>query len=246
MRPKVKLTDFGLAKVIEPDAPLLTTRCGSEDYAAPEIILGQAYDGREADIWSLGVVLYALLVGFLPFNMRPGMSRKSFLSMVAHAEFGFPGESVSIKRASLMDLHHRSGSTTSLGSTHSASAAEIFQQQQQNKATAAAAAVATTPTESSIPQAAAVPDASSSSSLSVSNLAASTAASAAEDIAHVMVVPKMRGVSAVSDESKDLVRWLLQTQGTRRPISAELFHHPWVVAGRQAVAAAAAAEAGGQ
>ncbi|GJJ74543.1 hypothetical protein EMPS_06901 [Entomortierella parvispora] len=251
LRPKVKLTDFGLAKVIEPDAPLLTTRCGSEDYAAPEIILGQAYDGREADIWSLGVVLYALLVGFLPFNMRPGMSRKSFLSMVAHAEFGFPGESVSIKRASLMDLHQRNGSTASLGSTHSTSAAEIFQQQQQHKAAAAAAAAASAPSpttlaESSVPQTAAVPETSSTNPLSFSNLAASNAASAAEDIAHVMVVPKMRGVSAVSDESKDLVRWLLQTQGARRPMSSELFHHPWVVAGRQAVAAATAAEAGGR
>ncbi|KAF9948706.1 NUAK SNF1-like kinase 1, partial [Mortierella alpina] len=122
LRPKVKLTDFGLAKVIEQEAPLLTTRCGSEDYAAPEIILGLPYDGREADIWSLGVLLYALLVGFLPFNMRPGMSRKSFLSVIAHAEFGFPGEKVVSKRTSLMKLHERSLSSASTGSSSSLSA----------------------------------------------------------------------------------------------------------------------------
>ncbi|KAG0049183.1 NUAK SNF1-like kinase 1 [Gryganskiella cystojenkinii] len=243
LRPNVKLTDFGLAKIIEPDSPLLTTRCGSEDYAAPEIILGQPYDGREADIWSLGVVLYALLVGFLPFNMRPGMSRKNFLSMVAHAEFGFPGETVSIKRASLMDLHQRNGSSTSLASTHSASAAEIFQQQRAAAASDSGSVSGTTPsTTTLLPAALSESSASTStSSLTTKNLAAANAA--AEEIAHTMIVPKMRGVSAVSDQSKDLVRWLLQTQGAHRPMSLELYNHPWVVAGRQAVATAAAAEA---
>ncbi|KAF9359225.1 hypothetical protein BGX26_012832 [Mortierella sp. AD094] len=207
LRPTVKLTDFGLAKVIEEDAPLLTTRCGSEDYASPEIILGQPYDGREADIWSLGVVLYALLVGFLPFNMRPGMGRKSFLSMIAHAEFGFPGEKVFYKRVSLHSLHQRSLSSTSTGSCAS--------------------------TKSAAPSNTEVPVSGSIGML----LPAATpdTPSTSDDVTSTAVIPKMRGVNSVSDESKDLVRWLLQTVSSRRPTAQQLRDHPWVAAGRQLV-----------
>lgn len=56
------------------DEEKLTTRCGSDDYAAPEVILGQPYDGRAVDAWSLGVLLYALLENRLPFDPHPGMS----------------------------------------------------------------------------------------------------------------------------------------------------------------------------
>ncbi|KAG5456893.1 MAG: kinase-like domain-containing protein, partial [Olpidium bornovanus] len=54
--PDLKVTDFGLARLFDPASPLLTTRCGSEEYAAPEIILGQPYDGRLTDAWALGVI----------------------------------------------------------------------------------------------------------------------------------------------------------------------------------------------
>ena len=68
------LTDLGLSRRIPapPESPLLTTRCGSEDYAAPEILLGQPYDGRATDAWALGVLLYALMEGRLPFDPPPG------------------------------------------------------------------------------------------------------------------------------------------------------------------------------
>lgn len=65
----VKLIDFGLAREFK--EPSLRTRCGSEEYAAPEIIKGDAYDGRKSDIWSLGIILYACLFGTLPFNPDP-------------------------------------------------------------------------------------------------------------------------------------------------------------------------------
>jgi len=55
------------------DDEKLETRCGSDDYAAPEVIMGQPYDGRATDAWSLGVLLYALLEGRLPFDPTPGM-----------------------------------------------------------------------------------------------------------------------------------------------------------------------------
>lgn len=64
--PLVKITDFGLARFIHADQ-LLETRCGSEEYAAPELIIGKKYDGHKTDAWALGVVLYALLTGGLPF-----------------------------------------------------------------------------------------------------------------------------------------------------------------------------------
>ncbi|KAF2126248.1 kinase-like protein, partial [Dothidotthia symphoricarpi CBS 119687] len=72
--PIATLTDLGLSRRIPapPESPLLTTRCGSEDYAAPEILLGQPYDGRSTDAWALGVLLYALMEGRLPFDPLPG------------------------------------------------------------------------------------------------------------------------------------------------------------------------------
>lgn len=47
---------------------MLVTRCGSESFAAPEIIMGKQYDGRDTDSWAVGVVLYALVAGELPFD----------------------------------------------------------------------------------------------------------------------------------------------------------------------------------
>ncbi|CAB4024954.1 maternal embryonic leucine zipper kinase, partial [Paramuricea clavata] len=65
----IKLIDFGL--VGKPEGGMsqqLETCCGSPAYAAPELISGVPYFGNEADLWSLGVLLYALLCGFLPFD----------------------------------------------------------------------------------------------------------------------------------------------------------------------------------
>jgi protein-serine/threonine kinase len=68
----VTLTDLGLSRRIADDEKL-ETRCGSDDYAAPEVIMGQPYDGRATDAWSLGVLLYALLEARLPFDPPPGV-----------------------------------------------------------------------------------------------------------------------------------------------------------------------------
>lgn len=75
----VTLTDLGLGRWIPkpPESPLLDTRCGSEDYAAPELLMGQEYDGRATDAWALGVTLYAIMEGRLPFDPIPGARRKS-------------------------------------------------------------------------------------------------------------------------------------------------------------------------
>ena len=77
--PIVTLTDLGLGRFIPepPASPLLNTRCGSEDYAAPELLMGQEYDGRSTDAWALGVLLYAVMEGRLPFDPVPGARKQS-------------------------------------------------------------------------------------------------------------------------------------------------------------------------
>jgi serine/threonine protein kinase len=62
-----KLSDFGLSQEIAPDR-LLSTRCGSFAYCAPEVLRGEEYDGRRVDVWSLGILLYAMCSGRLPWT----------------------------------------------------------------------------------------------------------------------------------------------------------------------------------
>lgn len=73
----VKIADFGLSNMML-DGEFLRTSCGSPNYAAPEVISGKLYAGPEVDIWSCGVILYALLCGTLPFDDEhvPSLFRK--------------------------------------------------------------------------------------------------------------------------------------------------------------------------
>ncbi|KAF9602448.1 hypothetical protein IFM89_027577 [Coptis chinensis] len=67
-RSNVKIADFGLSNIMR-DGHFLKTSCGSPNYAAPEVISGKLYlTGPEVDVWSCGVILYALLCGTLPFD----------------------------------------------------------------------------------------------------------------------------------------------------------------------------------
>jgi len=63
----IKIVDFGLGNVVK-GGKLLKTACGSPCYAAPEMIGGKKYVGPGVDCWSLGVILFALLAGYLPFE----------------------------------------------------------------------------------------------------------------------------------------------------------------------------------
>jgi serine/threonine protein kinase len=65
----LKIVDFGLSNAYEVKGKdLLKTACGSPCYAAPEMIAGKKYHGDRVDVWSCGVVLYAMVCGYLPFE----------------------------------------------------------------------------------------------------------------------------------------------------------------------------------
>ncbi|KAG0260856.1 hypothetical protein BG011_001566 [Mortierella polycephala] len=66
-RMNVKIADFGMAS-LQKTGRLLETSCGSPHYASPEVVTGLKYDGSSSDIWSCGIILYALLTGHLPFD----------------------------------------------------------------------------------------------------------------------------------------------------------------------------------
>ena len=63
----IRVVDFGLSKAFEEGKPYLETQCGSPAYVSPEIIKEQPYTSA-SDIWSAGVLLYAMVLGSLPFN----------------------------------------------------------------------------------------------------------------------------------------------------------------------------------
>ncbi|XP_072757542.1 serine/threonine-protein kinase SIK3 isoform X1 [Anoplolepis gracilipes] len=82
----IKLADFGFSNEYTPGVPL-NTWCGSPPYAAPEIFEGKHYDGPRADVWSLGVVLYVLVCGALPFD---GPTMQLLRSVVVSGKFRIP------------------------------------------------------------------------------------------------------------------------------------------------------------
>jgi serine/threonine protein kinase len=63
----IKISDFGLSTTYTEDN-LLSTACGTPSYAPPEMLRGEDYHGQLSDIWSCGVILFAMLVGYLPFS----------------------------------------------------------------------------------------------------------------------------------------------------------------------------------
>ncbi|CAG7942867.1 unnamed protein product [Penicillium salamii] len=82
----VKLADFGMA-ALQPAGHWLNTSCGSPHYAAPEIIYGKKYRGDRADMWSCGIILYALLTGYLPFD---GGNLAETLRLVKKGDYMIP------------------------------------------------------------------------------------------------------------------------------------------------------------
>lgn len=63
-----QVADFGLAGITSPFNKNLNQSVGTPEFAAPEIVNGQPYEGTAVDIWSLGVILYEMTCGHLPFK----------------------------------------------------------------------------------------------------------------------------------------------------------------------------------
>ncbi|KAF9403678.1 hypothetical protein BGZ94_004541, partial [Podila epigama] len=82
----VKIADFGMAS-LQKTGRLLETSCGSPHYASPEVVTGMKYDGSTSDIWSCGIILYALLTGHLPFDDE---NIRHLLSKVKAGKFYMP------------------------------------------------------------------------------------------------------------------------------------------------------------
>lgn len=84
--PAIKIADWGMA-AFAPPAHTLETSCGSPHYASPEIVNGKKYEGTATDIWSCGVILFALMTGRLPFDDK---NMKTLLGKVKAGKYDMP------------------------------------------------------------------------------------------------------------------------------------------------------------
>ncbi|KAA3676697.1 MAP/microtubule affinity-regulating kinase [Paragonimus westermani] len=94
----VKVADFGLANTFAPDQRL-NTFCGSPPYAAPELFLGIPYYGPGVDVWSLGVILFTLVLGHLPFDAR---DLRELRSKIIGLHYSIPKNSISLECEALL------------------------------------------------------------------------------------------------------------------------------------------------
>ena len=88
----LKISDFGLSALVRGDgdqtrAELLHTTCGTPNYVAPEVLADNGYDGPAADTWSIGVILYVLLAGFLPFDEQ---TMAALFRKIGKADYSYP------------------------------------------------------------------------------------------------------------------------------------------------------------
>ncbi|KAK3103513.1 hypothetical protein FSP39_019786 [Pinctada imbricata] len=93
----VKIADFGLSNYYS-HTDLLSTFCGSPLYASPEIVNGQPYYGPEVDCWSLGVVLYTLVYGAMPFDSSDFPVLRRLISSADYYEPVQPSEAAGLIR----------------------------------------------------------------------------------------------------------------------------------------------------
>eukprot|EP00792_Barthelona_sp_PAP020_P001915 TRINITY_DN1308_c0_g1_i1.p1 TRINITY_DN1308_c0_g1~~TRINITY_DN1308_c0_g1_i1.p1 ORF type:complete len:565 (-),score=146.65 TRINITY_DN1308_c0_g1_i1:47-1741(-) len=98
----VKVSDFGLSNLL-PDGDFLETSCGSPNYAAPEVIDNKPYAGPAIDVWSIGVMLYTMVVGKYPFD---GETLSDLFHNIRSAPLHFPPNfSIELKDLILGMLH---------------------------------------------------------------------------------------------------------------------------------------------
>jgi serine/threonine protein kinase len=83
----VKICDFGVSKQLDNKSALISGKSGTPAYMAPEVQLVQQYNGFTADVWSLGVCLFAMVCGAVPFK---GKSVKELIAQINKGELEFP------------------------------------------------------------------------------------------------------------------------------------------------------------
>jgi len=101
----IKLTDFGLSKLLKHREEITGSFCGTVEYMAPEIV-GKEGHGLAADYWSMGVLIYEMLFGKLPFRGANG-NRKETMHQIMHAKLKMPGEISKPTQAILRDFLKR-------------------------------------------------------------------------------------------------------------------------------------------
>ncbi|XP_076016252.1 uncharacterized protein LOC143008396 [Genypterus blacodes] len=90
----IKIVDFGLSNTLKVESlslELLNTQCGSPAYAAPELLAHRKY-GPKVDVWSVGVSMFAMLTGTLPFTVEPFNIKQLHLKMVNGEISSIPGD----------------------------------------------------------------------------------------------------------------------------------------------------------
>lgn len=108
----VKLTDFGFSRKFDKDDTdcliSLKERCGSDEYFPPEFIvpIHESYNSKKADIWAMGIILFALVYGSLPFDYdyENPSSRKSMYFQIASNMFTFPSKTSSEFRPLIKEI----------------------------------------------------------------------------------------------------------------------------------------------
>ena len=94
----LKIIDFGLSSEYE---EFLTTPCGSPCYASPEMIKGKKYNGLSIDLWACGVILFAMLCGYLPFDDK---NNKELFKKIVECRIDYPQEDEVILSENSLDL----------------------------------------------------------------------------------------------------------------------------------------------
>ncbi|KAM3136779.1 hypothetical protein pb186bvf_011038 [Paramecium bursaria] len=97
----IKLTDFGLSKIVIDDDPLATSLCGTPEYLAPEILTTKTGYDKTCDWWSFGALLYEMLVGAPPFYSE---NKKEMIRKILTQQIPYPGFLSSKSKSLLQEL----------------------------------------------------------------------------------------------------------------------------------------------
>ena len=85
-----KLCDFGISRVVKKDE-IIFEDCGTPAYTAPELVSGKGYSGFQADVWSMGIMLFVMVTGKMPFKDK-SMSQEILHQLILKGDFSFPPE----------------------------------------------------------------------------------------------------------------------------------------------------------